>query len=58
MIQFPLTVIVCLVFWGILADFAVRGYTDELVWAAFGLAIVGLLWVIHEGVRLALLRRN
>lgn len=58
MLLYPLTVIVTLLFWGVFVDFAVRGLNDQLVWAAFGLALIGLIWVLHEGIRLALLRRS
>lgn len=58
MLLYPLTIPVSVVLWALFADAAVRGLPAGIVWALFGVSLVGVLWVVHEGVRLAIPRRR
>ena len=53
---YPLTVLVSVVLWALFADAAVRGLPAAIVWALFGASLVGGLWIVREGGRLALSR--
>ena len=53
MLLYPLVVILDLLLWGLFVDLTARTSEELVMWSAFGLALLVMLWALHEGVRLA-----
>jgi len=56
MLLYPLVVILDLLLWGLFVDLTARTSEELVMWSAFGLALLVMLWALHEGVKLATAR--